>query len=124
MTESRGTDALQSFDRALWLLTARRQSDDSEPIQSQWLWDEIESLGSSSEDPAHYLESIGELIGALIEVSSFFLNGWARSSGEDAEAIIAVTRRICEETYGSGSPSARQSGQPPSPEGHAERGDP
>jgi hypothetical protein len=92
-------DVLKSFERALWLLTARRQHDDSQPIENQWLGDEIRKL-RGDEDPAQYLASIGELIGALVEVSSFFLTGWAHSSGEDAEAIIAVTRRIGEETYG------------------------
>jgi hypothetical protein len=98
--EPGGTDALKSFDRALWLLTARRQADDSKPIETQWLWDEIENLGSE-EDSTKFLEAMGELIGALVEVLSFFLTGWAYSSGEDAEVIIALTRRICEETYGS-----------------------
>ncbi len=91
---------LKSLDQALWLLTARRQQVDTQPVEHQWLWDEIERLSSNNKDPAQYLESIGELIGALVEVSSFFLTGWAHSSGEDAEAIVAVTRRICEETYG------------------------
>ena len=80
------------------LLTARGQRVDSKPVEHQWLWREIEALGSN--DPDKYLESVGELIGALVEVSSFFLTGWAHSSGEEADAIIALTRRICEETYG------------------------
>jgi hypothetical protein len=93
------TDVLKSFDTALWLLSARRQSLDESPMDDKWLWDEIRRLGADQDDPSKYLESIGNLIAALIEVSSFFLTGWARSSGEDAEAIIAVTRRICEDRY-------------------------
>jgi hypothetical protein len=93
-------DVLKSFNRALWLLSARRQDLDGSPMDNQWLWDEIHRLGADEEDPSQYLERIGNLIAAFIEVSSFFLTGWAQSAGEDAEAIIAVTRRICEETYG------------------------
>jgi hypothetical protein len=101
MTEanSDNADVLKGFDTALWLLSARRQANEESPIDNQWLWDEIRQLGSDEDDPSRYLESIGHLIGALIEVSSFFLTGWAHSSGEDAETIIAVTRRICEDHY-------------------------
>ena len=98
--ESDDTDVLKSFDTALWLLSARRQVIDEAPMDKQWLWGEIRQLSAEHEDPEQYLESIGNLIGALIEVSSFFLTGWAHSSGEDPEAIIAVTRRICEDHYG------------------------
>lgn len=100
MPSSDAGDVLKSFDRALWLLSARRQEIDRSPMENQWLWDEIRQLGAEEDDPAKYLEAIGNLIVAFIEVSSFFLSGWAHSAGEEAEAIIAVTRRICEETYG------------------------
>ena len=86
-------DVLKSFDAALWLVTARRQDAGDSPMDNQWLWDEVRRLRGEGEDPSKYLESIGSLVGALIEVSSFFLTGWAHSSGEDPEAIIALTRR-------------------------------
>jgi hypothetical protein len=92
-------DVLKSFDAALWLVTARRQDAGDSPMDNQWLWDEVRRLRGEGEDPSKYLESFGILVGALIEVSSFFLTGWAHSSGEDPEAIIALTRRICEELY-------------------------
>ena len=97
MDEPNSDDSVvKSFDRALWLIAARRQNTDS-AFDNEWLWDEIRQLRVQGNDPSEYLESVGKLIGALIEVSSFFLTGWARSSGEDPEAIIALTRRICEE---------------------------
>jgi hypothetical protein len=98
-------DVLKSFDTALWLLTARRQNIDT-PLDDQWLWDEVRQLHVDSDDPAAYLESIGKLIGALIEVSSFFLTGWAHSSGEDPEAIVALTRRFCEVLYTAQEPAS------------------
>ena len=102
-------DVLKSFDTALWLLTARRQDTGESPMDDQWLWDEIRHLRGEGEDPSRYLESIGNLVGALIEVSSFFLTGWARSSGEDPETIVALTRRICEEQYSSETSTPRSS---------------
>jgi hypothetical protein len=92
------SDVLKSFDTALWLLTARRQNIDA-PLDDEWLWDEVRQLRGEGDDPTAYLESVGKLIGALIEVSSFFLTGWAHSSGEDPEAIVALTRRFCEVLY-------------------------
>lgn len=100
MPGSDRNDVLKSFDSALWLVSARRQDMDESPMDNRWLWDEIRQLGADEDDPINYLESVGNLIAAFIEVSSFFLSGWAHSAGEDAEAIIAVTRRICEQTYG------------------------
>ncbi len=38
-------------------------------VETQWLWGEIKNM-RVDEDQAIYLESIGELIGASIEVSS------------------------------------------------------
>jgi D-Tyr-tRNAtyr deacylase len=97
-TTSDDSDVLKSFGNALWLIAARRQNDDS-ALDNEWLWGEIRQLRVEGSDPTKYLESVGRLVGALIEVSSFFLTGWARSSGEDPEALIALTRRICEEQY-------------------------
>ena len=101
MSESSSNDfeVFKSFDTALWLLAARRQDTGDSPMDNQWLWNEIRRLRDEEEEPIRYLESIGALVGALIEVSSFFLTGWANSAGEDPEAIIALTRRICEEQY-------------------------
>jgi hypothetical protein len=109
--DSEDTDVLKSFDTALWLLSARRQGIDEPPIDNQWLWGEIRQLRDNEGDPGKYLESIGNLLGALIEVSSFFLTGWAHSSGEDAEAIIAMTRRICEDNYSTDTPTPSSSPQ-------------
>ena len=41
------------------------------PSKASGCGDEIEHLGTSHEDPTQYLESIGELIGALVEISYF-----------------------------------------------------
>jgi hypothetical protein len=98
-SSSNDFEVFKSFDTALWLLAARRQDTGDSPMDNQWLWNEIRRLRDEEEEPIRYLESIGALVGALIEVSSFFLTGWANSAGEDPEAIIALTRRICEEQY-------------------------
>lgn len=59
------------------------------------------TVASEGDDSSRYLESIGKLLGALVEVSSYFLAELAKSSGQEPEELLALTRRICEEHFGS-----------------------
>jgi hypothetical protein len=95
MAEPEPVDPYATIDRALWLFSAFRTGGALPPSQNKWLEDELRSL-STSDDPVQYMASMGALIGAFLQLLSTFLDGWALASGQDAEALLAVTRRINE----------------------------
>ena len=95
MVDPEPVDPYDTIDRALWLLSAWRTDGALPPSQNKWLEDEIRNL-RTSDDPMQYMASMGALIGALLQLLSSFLDGWALASGQDAEALLAITRRINE----------------------------
>ena len=82
----------QRLDHALWLLTAFHsgQSD-----QAAWLEGEVLNI-RTSDDPETYIADLGDELAALLQLAHYLLVGWARASGTDPEAVLAITRRIVE----------------------------
>ncbi len=95
---SKSGEVAVGIERALWFLTAYREGA-TDTGDTAWLVREFRCLGTT-EDVDTYVASIGELITGLIQISSTFLDGWARAQGADAATLMGMVRRLNDDGLG------------------------
>jgi hypothetical protein len=91
--------AASGIERALWMLTAYREDGITGTGDTAWMVDEFRNLGTTGDIDA-YLASIGDLIGALMQISSTFLEGWGRAQGTDGATMLAIVRKLNDRELG------------------------
>jgi hypothetical protein len=87
---------LHNIERALRLLTALREDTGGE---SDWLKQEMKAL-RTSDDPIEYVATLGSMMAALTQVANYLLIGWAGSTGQSPEDLVAIVRHIVETEIG------------------------
>ena len=92
MSEVRPDRSNQSLDQAIWLLTAFNADAQG---QRGWLEQEVLRI-RTADDSVSYIADLGSTLAAMLELAHFLLVGWARASGTDPEAVLAITRRLVE----------------------------
>jgi hypothetical protein len=90
--EPASSEVNQSLERAIWLLTAFNADAQD---QRGWLEQEVLRI-RTADDPVTYVNDLGSTLAAMLQLAHYLLVGWARASGTDPEAVLAITRRIVE----------------------------
>jgi len=89
-------DEFRNIEHALWLLTAFRSAFNTPLKDNEWLEEELKKV-VQTDDPEEIGAALGRIVNGFIGLTSALVDNLAESTGDSAEEVLAVLRRVTEQ---------------------------